>query len=107
MTARLTESVVEQAALAWLESAGRPVRLGAAGGAIRGAQARVFDFEGVESNDCLAVNQIGVVEGRHSRRPDVVLFVNGLPLAVIELKNGADESATIWTACQQLKLPWR
>ena len=49
------------------------------------------------NNDWLAVNQFTVVEGQHNRRPDVVLFVNGLPLAVIELKNPADENATIWT----------
>src|SRR5262249_59415704 len=40
---------------------------------------------------------------KHSRRPDIVLFVNGLPLAVVELKNAADENATIWTAYQQLQ----
>jgi type I restriction enzyme R subunit len=72
-------------------------------GAIRGAQARVIDFEDVAANDWLAVNQFGVVENKHSRRPDVVLFVNGLPLAVLELKNAADEDATIWTAFQQLQ----
>ncbi len=42
-------------------------------------------------------------EGQHTRRPDVVLFVNGLPLAVIELKNPADENATVWSAFQQLQ----
>jgi len=72
-------------------------------GAIRGAQARVIDFDDVAANDWLAVNQFGVVENKHSRRPDVVLFVNGLPLAVLELKNAADEDATIWTAFQQLQ----
>jgi type I restriction enzyme R subunit len=51
----------------------------------------------------LAVNQFTVTEGQHMRRPDVVLFVNGLPLAVIELKNPADENATIWNAYQQLQ----
>ena len=50
-----------------------------------------------ENNDWLAVNQFTVREGQHTRRPDVVLFVNGLPLAVIELKNPADENATIWS----------
>jgi type I restriction enzyme R subunit len=174
----VTESVVEQAALAWLESAGWPVRHGAeiapgepaaeradygevvlaqrlrdalarlnpalpaealqdafrkltrpegadlvarnralhrllvdgvtveyrdAAGEIRGAQARVIDFDVPERNDWLAVNQLSVVENKHSRRPDVVLFVNGLPLAVIELKNAADENATIWSAFQQLQ----
>ena len=72
-------------------------------GAIRGAQARVIDFDDPANNDWLAVNQFTVVENRHERRPDVVLFVNGLPLGVIELKNPADEDATIWTAWQQLQ----
>lgn len=72
-------------------------------GGIRGAQARVIDFDDPEGNDWLAVNQFSVVENKHSRRPDVVLFVNGLPLAVVELKNAADENATIWSAFQQLQ----
>ena len=72
-------------------------------GAIRGAQARVLDFEHPKNNDWLAVNQFTVAENKHTRRPDVVLFVNGLPLAVIALKNAADEDATIWTAFQQLQ----
>ena len=72
-------------------------------GAIRGAQARVIDFDDPANNDWLAVNQFTVVENKHERRPDVVLFVNGLPLGVIELKNPADEDATIWTAWQQLQ----
>jgi len=72
-------------------------------GSIAGAQARVLDFETPDNNDWLAVNQFTVAEGQHTRRPDVVLFVNGLPLAVIELKNPADENATIWNAYQQLQ----
>ena len=72
-------------------------------GAIRGAQARVIDFDDPTGNDWLAVNQFTVVENKHTRRPDVVLFVNGLPLAVLELKNAANEDATIWTAFQQLQ----
>lgn len=72
-------------------------------GEIRGGQAQVIDFDAPENNDWLAVNQFTVVENRHSRRPDVALFVNGLPLAVLELKNAADEDATIWTAFQQLQ----
>ena len=177
MTA-FTESVVEQAALAWLESAGWQVRNGAeiapgepaaerddygqvvlaqrlrdalarlnptlptealddafrkltrpegadlivgnralhrlmvdgvtveyrdADGSLRGAQVRAIDFDGPAGNDWLAVNQFSVVENKHSRRPDVVLFVNGLPLAVLELKNAAAENATIWSAFQQLQ----
>ena len=74
-----------------------------AGGAIRGAQAVVIDFDRPEANDFLAVNQFTVTENRNTRRPDVVLFVNGLPLAIIEIKNPADEDATIRTAWSQLQ----
>ena len=72
-------------------------------GSIAGGQARAVDFEAPENNDWLAVNQFTVSQGQHTRRPDVVVFVNGLPLAVIELKNPADENATIWSAHQQLE----
>jgi len=72
-------------------------------GTIAGAQAQVIDFETPENNDWLAVNQFTVTEDQHNRRPDIVLFLNGLPLVVIELKNPADEQATIWTAFQQLQ----
>ena len=72
-------------------------------GAIRGAQAQVIDFDDSANNDWLTVNQFTVVENKHERRPDIVLFVNGLPLGLIELKNPADEDATIWTAWQQLQ----
>ena len=74
-----------------------------ADGDIRGAQARVVDFDNPSNNDWLAVNQFTVTENKYNRRPDVVLFVNGLPLCIIELKNPADEDATIWTAWQQLQ----
>ena len=72
-------------------------------GTIRGEQARVIDFEDWAANDWLAVNQFTVTENQNTRRPDVVLFVNGLPLGVIELKNPTDEDATVWTAWQQLQ----
>jgi type I restriction enzyme, R subunit len=72
-------------------------------GAIRGAQARLIDFANPENNDWLAVNQFTVVENKHNRRPDIVIFVNGLPLGVVELKNAADEDTTIWDAYQQLQ----
>ncbi len=64
---------------------------------------RVVDFDVVENNDWLVVNQLTVTEGGHSRRPDVVVFLNGLPIAVLELKNAASENATIWNAFQQLQ----
>ncbi|MDE0177064.1 MAG: type I restriction endonuclease subunit R [Gammaproteobacteria bacterium] len=72
-------------------------------GTVRGDPARVFDFDDPNNNEFLAVNQFTVVENKNERRPDIVLFVNGLPLGVIELKNPADEDATIWTAWQQLQ----
>lgn len=72
-------------------------------GSIAGAQARIMDFDDPENNDWLAVNQFTVIENKHNRRPDIVMFVNGLPLVVIELKNAADENATIWTAYNQLQ----
>ncbi|MCM8595742.1 type I restriction endonuclease, partial [Accumulibacter sp.] len=74
-----------------------------ADGSIRGAQARVIDFDDPAANDWLAVNQFSVVENKHARRPDVVLFVNGLPLGVLELKNAATGNATLWSAFQQLQ----
>ena len=72
-------------------------------GRVRGAQVCVLDFEEPAGNDWLAVNQFTVFENKHERRPDIVLFVNGLPLAVIELKNPADENATISSAFHQLQ----
>lgn len=72
-------------------------------GSIAGDRARLVDFDDPENNDFLAVNQLTVIEGQYNRRPDVVIFVNGLPLAVIELKNPADEEATIWAAFNQLQ----
>jgi type I restriction enzyme R subunit len=74
-----------------------------ADGSIRGAQASVLDFDDPGNNDWLVVNQFTISEHQHTRRPDVVLFINGLPLALIELKNAADEDATIWSAYQQLQ----
>ncbi len=72
-------------------------------GRFRGAQVQVIDFEDHSANDWLAVSQVAVKENRQMRRADIVLFVNGLPLVVIELKNPTDEKATIWSAFQQLQ----
>jgi type I restriction enzyme R subunit len=70
---------------------------------IHGAQVYAIDFDQWDNNDFLAVNQFTITENRHTRRPDIVLFVNGLPLAALELKNAANEEATIWTAFQQFQ----
>ena len=72
-------------------------------GSIKGDKVRLVDFSDVEANDWLAVNQFTVIEAGHNRRPDIVVFINGLPLSIIELKNAADEEATIWNAYEQLK----
>lgn len=72
---------------------------------VRGVQAKVIEFvaEDIHRNDFLAVNQFTIVENNIERRPDILLFVNGLPLGIIELKNAADEKADIWKAFAQLQ----
>ena len=72
-------------------------------GSIAGDHARLVDFDNPKNNEFLAINQFTIIEGQQNRRPDIVIFVNGLPLAIIELKNPADEEATIQTAYQQLQ----
>ncbi len=72
-------------------------------GPIRGAQARIIDFTNPSNNYWMVVNQFTVAENGHHRRPDIVVFVNGLPLAVIELKNPGNIDATVWSAWQQLQ----
>lgn len=72
-------------------------------GSMKHDKAWLVDFSDPQANDWLAVNQFTVIEGQHNRRPDIVVFVNGLPLGLIELKNAADEDATIWSAYAQLQ----
>jgi len=82
---------------------GVPVEYPRTDGSIAGDHVRLVDFGEVSANDWLAVNQFTVIEGQHNRRPDIVVFVNGLPLGLIELKNAADEDTTIWSAYAQLQ----
>ncbi|MBL7139088.1 MAG: type I restriction endonuclease subunit R, partial [Bacteroidales bacterium] len=70
---------------------------------IKGDKLYLVDFNNPENNEFIAVNQFTVIESSNNKRPDIVLFVNGLPLVVIELKNATDESATIKTAFNQLQ----
>ena len=72
-------------------------------GVIRGAQVRLIDLDDPDANDWLAVNQFTVIEEKANRRADVVVFVNGLPLAVVELKNPGDENATLDGAFNQFQ----
>ena len=74
-----------------------------ADGTIGGEQVRLIDFDDPDANDWLVVNQFTVIENKATRRPDVVIFVNGLPLGVIELKNPGDENATLDGAFNQLQ----
>jgi len=69
----------------------------------RSHEVALIDFENIENNQFLVVNQYTVVEKNQNKRPDIVLFVNGLPLVVVELKNAADEEADIYSAFQQIQ----
>ncbi len=72
-------------------------------GRVRGVNLRLIDFDNPTANDWLVVNQFTVIEDGKHRRPDIVVFVNGLPLAVIELKDPTNEAATIGAAFNQLQ----
>jgi type I restriction enzyme R subunit len=97
---KATDSVLEQIASHLPSTSGR----GAGGEGLRRWQiVRLIDFDDPAANDWLAVNQFTVIEGQHNRRPDIVVFLNGLPMGLIELKNASDEDATIWSAYAQLQ----
>jgi type I restriction enzyme R subunit len=64
---------------------------------------RLIDFENPDNNDWAAINQFTIKGPHHTKRPDILVFLNGLPIAVLELKNPADEKADIWTAYDQLQ----
>ena len=68
-----------------------------------GDSVKIIDFENPEKNELLAINQFTIIEDKYNRRPDILLFVNGLPLVIFELKNIAEEKATINDAFQQLQ----
>jgi type I restriction enzyme R subunit len=72
-------------------------------GETRGDFVRLVDFVDVPANEWLAVNQYTLKGPKHTRRPDIILFVNGLPLVLLELKNPADENADIWKAFDQIQ----
>ncbi len=82
---------------------GVPVEFHGADGRIVHDAARLMDFDDPDNNDWLAVNQVTIIENNHNRRPDVVVFINGLPLVVVELKNPGDENTTIKHAFNQLQ----
>lgn len=82
---------------------GVPVEVVCEDGSVSGDVARLVDFVDADANDWLVVNQYTVIEGQNNRRADVVVFVNGMPLAVLELKSPVDENATLEGAFSQLQ----
>ncbi len=70
---------------------------------IRGEKVYIVDFEETDNNEFLAINQFTIIEGNQNKRPDIILFVNGMPLVVIELKNAVDENATLKSAYNQIQ----
>ena len=82
---------------------GVPVEYRRDDGSIAGDHARLIEFENPEANDWLAVNQLTVIEGQNNRRPDVVVFVNGLPLGIIELKIPEDTDKWFAAAYNQIQ----
>ena len=71
------------------------------GGTVRYAKARIIDFDNPDANDWLAVNQFTIKEDAGERRPDLMVFVNGLPIGLFEFKNPTDEKATVLSAYRQ------
>jgi type I restriction enzyme R subunit len=69
----------------------------------RSHEVALIDFENIDNNQYLVVNQYTIIENNRNKRPDVLLFVNGLPLVVIELKNPTDENANILSAFKQIQ----
>jgi type I restriction enzyme R subunit len=72
-------------------------------GETRGEPVNLIDWHNIDNNEFLVVNQFTVIEDNHNRRPDLVIFINGLPLVVIELKNAVDEKANLRAAHNQLQ----
>lgn len=94
--------IAENARVHRLVVDGVPVEHRDAGGAVRTTRVRLIDFDDPDNNDWLAVNQYTIV-GSKNRRPDVLVFVNGIPLGLLELKNPADEHATLKNAWNQVQ----
>jgi type I restriction enzyme R subunit len=72
-------------------------------GVTRGEIVKLIDFDNVSNNDFVVLNQFTILENGINKRPDLILFVNGLPLVVIELKNPVDENTTVASAYKQIQ----
>lgn len=95
--------IAENEAFHWMLVDGLNIPVRYPDGTTRGALVRLINFDDFGANDFAAVNQFTVHDGEHHRRPDIVAFVNGIPLGVIELKNAGDENATVDGAFNQLQ----
>ena len=82
---------------------GVDVEYEASDGSITSGKVYLIDFDNIDNNDWLVISQYVVITGQYNRRPDVVVFVNGMPLAVIELKAPGSDSATMLGAFNQLQ----
>lgn len=82
---------------------GVPVEYRNAEGETRGDHAKLFDSQALSDNEFLLVHQLTIKNGDHTRRPDLTVFLNGIPIAVIELKDLTNPQATLWTAYAQLQ----
>lgn len=95
--------LAENARVHRLLSQGVPVEYRDSEGAVRTRRILLVDFDNPDNNDWLAVNQFTVIEGGKNRRPDAIVFVNGIPLGFLELKNPANEHATLKGAWNQIQ----
>ncbi len=86
-----------------LLTGGVPVDYRNAEGTTRGDRAKLFDSQALSENEFLLVHQLTITNGDHTRRPDLTIFLNGLPIAIIELKDLTNTQATLWTAYAQLQ----
>ena len=103
MATEMPSLVAENRRLHRLMVEGVDVEYYAEDGTIRGDKVRLVDFEDLDANDWLTSGQFAVVDGRVNRRPDIVVFLNGLPIGVIELKAPGGENATLAGAHSQLQ----
>ena len=103
LSAESQNAILENLRLHQLVTQGVAVEYHQKDGSVRHTLAWLIDFENPENNNWLAANQYTVIEAGHNRRPDVVVFVNGIPLGLLELKNPGDENATLKGAFNQLQ----
>lgn len=103
MRAESQDPVAENQRLHELMVKGVPVEAKSSDGEAYTVLMKLVDFETPSRNDWLALNQFTIVENGHNRRPDVLVFLNGLPVGLLELKNPADENATMRNAWNQIQ----